>query len=622
MLFSPFTMTAAVPSVSGGATAASTSSNPPTTRASAATKPSNGGGGKIKRSRDPLSPKPVLDRRLLSAALDDAGVSLKPGQLDDFYQLLHRQHYPPLAEFVETYRINDAASKGLLPPAAAVGGGVGADEQSVASASASVAGGGMRDRRPLKNAASNKPGKRNIRNLPKPLLKFLSDPSHDFVTVTSSVKDARTSADGTTTKLAVELQDGHVVESVIMRHVSPAGSRATLCVSSQVGCAMGCTFCATGTMGIRGNLTSGEILEQLVHAGRILADDLLDGNDTDGAAQMTKKRHNHDLVRNVVFMGMGEPLNNYANVISACRALIHPRRWNLAHGRVTVSTVGVIPKMRALTRDLPEVSLALSLHAPNQEARTAIVPTAKQYPIEKLIDALDEHMMAVTKKKMGSNGDDAGGFSTDQRKTASKQKRAMIEYVMLEGGTSSLECAHQLGKLCENRHLLVNLIPYNQTDVKDKLRCPSFEHMREFQRIVMSYGALCVIRRTMGADIAGACGQLVVEGEKKDEAGGYSAVAVVDIEEGPFQRAGSSVSVSSASTAKRRSKKASADVGRAGSGEDVADRGRERSTAAMASDNHENDLDGWVRPLAIATAIAASCFLLTGALFVAQRRRR
>eukprot|EP00566_Odontella_aurita_P036032 CAMPEP_0113552870 /NCGR_PEP_ID=MMETSP0015_2-20120614/15303_1 /TAXON_ID=2838 /ORGANISM="Odontella" /LENGTH=571 /DNA_ID=CAMNT_0000453887 /DNA_START=34 /DNA_END=1746 /DNA_ORIENTATION=- /assembly_acc=CAM_ASM_000160 len=543
---------------------------------------------KIKRSRDPLSPKPILDRRLLSAALDDAGVSLKPGQIDDFYQLLHRQHYPSVAEFVETYRLNDAAKKGLLPDG---------DERSVSSTSRSGS-------RPLKNLASNRPGKRNIRNLPKAFLKFLEDPSLEFVTVTSSVKEARTSADGSTTKLAVELQDGHVVEAVIMRHVSPAGSRATLCVSSQVGCAMGCTFCATGTMGIRGNLSSGEILEQLVHAGRILADDVAnDDGEAENSKQRARMKHNHDLVRNVVFMGMGEPLNNYVNVIDACRGLIDCRRWNLAHGRVTVSTVGVIPKMRALTRDLPEVSLALSLHAPNQEARTAIVPTAKQYPIEKLIDALDEHMMAVTKRKMGDNGDDAGGFSADQRKMASKQKRAMIEYVMLEGDTSSLECAHQLGKLCEDRSLLVNLIPYNQTDVKDKLRCPSFEHMREFQRIVMTYGTLCVIRRTMGADIAGACGQLVVEGEKKEESdrsGTEGKETVTDIEEGPFRRTGSSVSSASATSAAAVTRHRSRNMSARGGGEVAPDGGEGDS-------NGESDLEGWVRPLAIATAVAASC---------------
>ena len=443
---------------------------------------------------------------------------------------------------------------------------------------------------PLKCAVSSRPSKRNLHELPKSLLRFLSSPECDFATTTSFVSTAKTSSDGSTTKLLVTLQDGHVVESVLMRHTSPEGSRATLCVSSQVGCAMGCTFCATGTMGFRGNLCEGEILEQLVHAGRVLASELnslpppssseardpmveapnagagaedrpryegMAKGDNAGARKKNRdrRRPNHELVRNVVFMGMGEPLNNYSSVVSACRALIDRRRWNLAHTRVTVSTVGVIPKMRRLTSDLPEVGLALSLHAPNQEMRTNIVPTAKVYPIEDLIGALDEHMMAVIGKKRGKDrgGDGAGGgeiaeYTTEQRLAAGKQKRAMIEYVMLEGPTSTLESAHQLGKLCENRHLYVNLIPYNQTDVRDKLRCPSAERMEEFKDIVASYGCFCFVRRTMGADIDGACGQLAVVqekgqttseggergGEGSEEEGKGVAAGLADIEEGPF----------------------------------------------------------------------------------------
>lgn len=204
-------------------------------------------------------------------------------------------------------------------------------------------------------------------------------------------------------------------------------------------CAMGCTFCATGTMGVRGNLCSGEILEQLVHASRILATETtLQKNELN-----KKERHKQlDIIRNVVFMGMGEPLNNYANVLATCRALIDRRLWNLAHNRVTVSTVGVTSRMRDLTRDLPEVNLALSLHAPNQKMREAIVPAAKGTPIESLIDALDEHMMALAKRKLSENpqeSDSHDGVASDdrrvdidERQTASKKKRAMIEYVMRE----------------------------------------------------------------------------------------------------------------------------------------------------------------------------------------------
>ena len=308
---------------------------------------------------------------------------------------------------------------------------------------------------------------------------------------------------------------------------------------------------------------------------------------------------------------MGEPLNNYENVVEACRSMIDRRRWNMSHSRVTVSTVGVTPKMRKLTKELPEVNLALSLHAPNQAAREAIVPTAKMYHIEDMVDALDEHMMALEKLRSsgGNRGKSSGSattestkvvFGPEQRKSASKKKRAMIEYVMLEGETSSLECAHQLGKLTENRHLVVNLIPYNQTDVKDKLRCPSEEHMKEFQRIVTSYDSFCFIRRTMGADIAGACGQLVVSKNNDEDA---ANPVDVDIEDGPFQ-------------SKRMKQKPKGRIGR-----------KSKANNEDESDETKNgkatgDIDKWIRPLTIATAVAASCFTLSIVLAASRRRTR
>jgi adenine C2-methylase RlmN of 23S rRNA A2503 and tRNA A37 len=351
-----------------------------------------------KRLRSPPSPNSILDRPALSRALDDRGISLKAQQITGFYQALHRQHYPDLDTFVENYHRNEAR-----------------EEQT--------------DFRPLVNDISRKKN-RNPTQLNRFLLEFLKDPNNGFVTMTTKVDLARLSKDGTTTKLAVRLHDGHVVESVLMRYKNKSGCRASLCVSSQVGCAMGCTFCATATMGIRGNLTSYEILEQVIHANRILADEAASEQI---AMKETKQKQknlakNLALVRNVVFMGMGEPLNNYDNVVEACRSLIDHKRWHLAQGKVTVSTVGVTPRIRDLTRDLPQVNLALSLHAPNQKMRTEIVPAAKAYKIEGLIDALDNHMMAFLKKPSANgNGDE---FTPEQRLKESTKKRAMIEYVM------------------------------------------------------------------------------------------------------------------------------------------------------------------------------------------------
>lgn len=281
--------------------------------------------------------------------------------------------------------------------------------------------------------------------------------------------------------------------------------------------------------------------------------------------------------------GMGEPLNNYDNVIEACRAMIDRRRWNLSHNRVTVSTVGVTPKMRKLTKELPEVNLALSLHAPNQPMREAIVPTAKMYPIEDMVEALDEHMMVFETLRDGCYG-------IEERKSASKKKRAMIEYVMLEGDTSTFECAHQLGQLTKNRHLIVNLIPYNQTDVKDTLKCPSEEHMKEFQRIVTSYGSFCFIRRTMGADIAGACGQLVVSKETSNEQ---------EIEDGPFKQ---TTENSSKLKSNRHPK-------------------HNNNSYRRNSTTSTSDIEKWVRPLAVATAISASLFIVSALLHNKSNRR-
>ena len=191
----------------------------------------------IKRFRDPLCPKPILDRAAFDKALKAKGIKLSDKHFDSFYQRLHRSGYPPLDEFVAELR-GEVAAKGAVSND---------DDGSISVASTTA----MNNFR-TKNSISSRSGRKA--QLPKQLLQFLSnnaateaDSDEKFDTVTSKVQLHRTSADGTTTKLAVELQDGHVVESVLMRHKG----RCTLCVSSQVGCAMGCTFCATGTMGIR-----------------------------------------------------------------------------------------------------------------------------------------------------------------------------------------------------------------------------------------------------------------------------------------------------------------------------------------------------------------------------------
>ncbi|OWZ08771.1 23S rRNA methyltransferase [Phytophthora megakarya] len=198
----------------------------------------------------------------------------------------------------------------------------------------------------------------DIPGIPKSLRALLSD---RFAHFSTSVTTEQRSTDGTV-KLLLKLQDGHEIEAVIMRHKG----RNTLCVSSQVGCQMGCTFCATGTLGIIADLCSGEILEQLAHANRVAP------------------------IRNVVFMGMGEPLNNYDVVLAAIRAMT--KVFGLAPKYITLSTVGVIHRIRQLSKDAPLVRLALSLHAPTQQMRSEIVPTSTAYPLDKLMAAIDDHL--------------------------------------------------------------------------------------------------------------------------------------------------------------------------------------------------------------------------------------
>lgn len=278
---------------------------------------------------------------------------------------------------------------------------------------------------------------------------------------------------------------------------------------------------------------------------------------------------------------------------------------DLAHGRVTVSTVGIVDKIRQLTRDIPEISLAVSLHAPNQAMRSAIVPSARNFPITDLIDALDAHMMAFlhkNKRSRAANDNPQNGdfvpdeYTEEERQKESTRRRAMVEYVMLEGDTSTIEAAHELGKLCEGRQLVVNLIPYNQTDVKDKLRCPPLERLHEFRNIVSSYGTFCTIRRTMGADIDSACGQLITlrKTKKQNEEMG-------DIED-----------VASALRATRNT----------AAGVVVKSQIRTIETdlpSATAPSDRDNEF--WILPLTIATSVAATCFLVTTGLYLRQRRR-
>ncbi|PPS03733.1 hypothetical protein GOBAR_AA16949 [Gossypium barbadense] len=282
---------------------------------------------------------------------------------------------------------------------------------------------------------------------------------------------AQFNAAGINTKFMASIWNGAFVEAVIMTYDTRLGKyggkprlggpRSTLCISSQVGCKMGCKFCATGTMGFKNNLTSGEIVEQLVHASLLTN------------------------IRNVVFMGMGEPLNNYTALVEAIRVMTGSP-FQLSPKRITVSTVGIIHAINKLHGDLPGLNLAVSLHAPVQEIRCQIMPSARAFPLEKLMTALQTYQK-------------------------NSQQKIFIEYIMLDGMNDEEQHAHQLGKLLETFQVVVNLIPFNPIGSSSQFRTSSDQKVSDFQKILRgTYNIRTTVRKQMGQDISGACGQLVV----------------------------------------------------------------------------------------------------------------
>ncbi|KAI8848455.1 hypothetical protein BC829DRAFT_394058 [Chytridium lagenaria] len=229
-----------------------------------------------------------------------------------------------------------------------------------------------------------------VPNLPEKLRGALEG---EFVPFTTTIDTKQQSSDGSTTKLGIKLQDGQMVETVIMRYnkgeENRGRPRVSVCISSQIGCKMGCTFCATGTMGLKGHLTSGEIVEQLVHALSIAGS-----------------------IDNVVFMGMGEPLDNYDAVLDAIKVITDGPGIGLAASKICVSTVGLIPRMKQLINDAPDVKIALSLHAPTQDLRIQIVPTAKAYNLDRLMEVIvskDYKVKTTVRRTMGDDIDGACG---------------------------------------------------------------------------------------------------------------------------------------------------------------------------------------------------------------------
>lgn len=264
------------------------------------------------------------------------------------------------------------------------------------------------------------------------------------------------------TKLLFRTSAGLLTEAVILRIAS---GRSTLCVSSQVGCAAACRFCATGSMGIARDLSDAEILDQVVTAGQVLA--------AEGRR-----------LRNVVFMGMGEPFHNEAALLSALTALTDPTWFELSPRKIMVSTVGVIDGMLRLAERFPQVGLALSLHSARPSVRERLIPLAKKYPLPQLRETIVE-------------------LNTMQ------ERPVMLEYLMLDGLTDTDEDMDALLRWTDGLQVHINLIPYNPIDGAEELRGTAADVYGAFAARLKSAGRTATIRRSLGRDIEAACGQLV-----------------------------------------------------------------------------------------------------------------
>jgi 23S rRNA (adenine2503-C2)-methyltransferase len=294
-----------------------------------------------------------------------------------------------------------------------------------------------------------------------------ADLSAQFAVATPRLTDREKSIDGTE-KFVLRLADGRAIESVFI----PDTPSMTFCISTQVGCAMACAFCLTGKMGLVRNLTAGEIVGQV----RVLAD----------ALRM------HETPFNIVLMGMGEPLHNYDETMKALRILTDEHGFSLPARRITLSTVGVLPALERLANEAVMPNLAISLHAPTDAQRGQLVPINRKYGVADIIAAA-------------------------KRFPLKKRSRITFEYVLLAGINDSPQDARRLAKLLAGIKSKVNLIPLNAA-AGIPFERPSDTAVDEFARILADQGVTVSVRKSRGRDIRAACGQLIVEGQKKSAA--------------------------------------------------------------------------------------------------------
>jgi 23S rRNA (adenine2503-C2)-methyltransferase len=279
--------------------------------------------------------------------------------------------------------------------------------------------------------------------------------TREFEILTSTLTTRSDSEDGCT-KLLIRFSDGRQVETVLI----PDQGRATACVSTQAGCAMGCVFCASGLRGLQRNLTAGEILEQVIHL----------------------RQATGQAVTNVVFMGMGEPLANYDATLMAVKSLIDPDRFGLSARRITVSTVGLPRQIRRLAKERIPITLAISLHAPHDALRRELLPVATKYPLEEVLSAAEVFYQE-------------------------RKREITLEYVLLSGVNDTPVCAEGLSRIARRLRSNVNLIVYNPVPSLPFAR-PAKVAVTAFEARLRRHGVNVHIRRSRGLNADAACGQL------------------------------------------------------------------------------------------------------------------
>jgi 23S rRNA (adenine2503-C2)-methyltransferase len=267
------------------------------------------------------------------------------------------------------------------------------------------------------------------------------------------------SSDGQTVKTLFQIRGGQTVEAVLMQY----SNRRTLCISTQAGCAMGCVFCATGQMGFRRNLTSGEIIEQVLYYARQL-------------------KEKGEAVTNIVLMGMGEPFHNYSAVMAAIDRLNDPEGFNFGARRFTISTVGLVPQIRRFAQERRQVNLAVSLHAANDELRSSMLPVNRKYPLDALMAACREYVDLT-------------------------HRRITFEWALIRDVNDSTAQARQLVALAAGLLCHVNVIPLNPTQSYSG-QATTRERVQAFKTELEAHGIPCTIRLRRGIDIQAGCGQL------------------------------------------------------------------------------------------------------------------